>query len=493
MEILAKEILAHATSANYWSSTENSENNAWNVNFGSGNVNNNNKYNGNAVRAVAALGKEVKLGWVEAYHDCCKNKKSSFECNAYRANFEFDLWLLIYEVYTKTYKPGPSTCFIVTFPKLREVFAAAFRDRIVHHWICLRLNPLFEARFNRQGNVSHNCRKGFGTRSAVSAFSRDVCTVTGNYTRKAYIGRFDIKSFFMSISPHILWGLLKPFILENYKGDDKDTLLYLTEVVLMNRPQDNCIKKSPEELFKALPVGKSLFNSDTGVPIGNLPSQLFANFLMSYLDEAMVKLSEVIGPDDFRYERYVDDFTVVCTWKEVIVSLYPIVEQLLTYKLGLTLHPDKIYLQEASKGATFVGNVVKQGRIYLSNRTVHGLNTAIDYWRSVCVELATKGVTAERLKRLEHSVSSINSYLGFTIHCDAYNIRRRAFAGMDPRCWLYCYTRADTLGCVKIRQEYKLKNYLLNQEITEHDLVLRKRKTRKRGRKSKTGPNTAHR
>lgn len=68
-EVLAKEILAHAINANYWSSTENSENNAWNVNFSNGNTWNNNKYNGNAIRAVAALGKEVKLGWVVAYHD----------------------------------------------------------------------------------------------------------------------------------------------------------------------------------------------------------------------------------------------------------------------------------------------------------------------------------------------------------------------------------------------------------------------------------------
>ena len=37
------------------SSTENSQNNAWNVNFSDGNTNNNNKYNSNAVRAVAAF------------------------------------------------------------------------------------------------------------------------------------------------------------------------------------------------------------------------------------------------------------------------------------------------------------------------------------------------------------------------------------------------------------------------------------------------------
>lgn len=491
-EVLAKEILTHAVSANYWSSTENSENNAWNVNFSNGNTWNNNKYNGNAVRAVAALGIEVKLGWVEAYHDCCNNKKSSYECNEYRAHYELDLWLLIYEVYSQTYKPGPSTCFVVTRPKLREVFAAAFRDRIVHHWICIRLNPLFEARFNAQGNVSHNCRKGFGTSSAVSAFSRDVCVVTQNYTREAHIGRFDVKAFFMSISPQILWELLRPFILENYKGEDINTLLYLTEVVIMNRPQDNCIRKSPEELFKALPPGKSLFNSDTGVPIGNLPSQLFANFLMSFLDEAMATLEKMIGPENFRYERYVDDFTVVCVWQEVITSLNPIVEQLLSSKLGLTLHPDKVYLQEAEKGAAFVGSVVKQGRVYLSNRTVHGLHEALDTLQDVCIELSEKGADAELLKLLEHSISSVNSYLGFTIHCAAYRIRREAFARIDKRCWQFCYTKGDALACVKIRKQYILKNYLLSKEIEEHGLVLRKRKARQRSKKTTPGPDAAH-
>lgn len=490
-EVLAKEILAHAISANYWSSTEYNENNAWNVNFTNGNTWNNNKYNGNALRAVAALGIEVKTGWVEAYHDCCNNKKSSYECNEYRTHYELDLWLLIYEVYSKTYKPGPSTCFIVLFPKLREVFAAAFRDRIVHHWICLRLNPLFEARFGAQGNVSHNCRKGFGTSSAVSAFNRDVCVVTLHYTRKAYIGRFDIKAFFMSIDPRILWELLRPFIVENYKGDDIDTLLYLTEVVLMNRPQDNCVKQSPEELFKELAPGKSLFNSDTGVPIGNLPSQLFANFLMSFLDEAMARLAEIVGPEDFRYERYVDDFTVVCVWQEVILSIRPIIEQLLLCKLGLTLHPDKFYLQEASKGAAFVGSVVKQGRVYLSNRTVHGLHCALDNLQAVCVEIVEKGPDETRLKLLEHSISSVNSYLGFTVHCNAYSIRRQAFAHLDPRCWQVCYTKGDTLACVKIKKQYQLKNYLLEQEIKEYDLVLRQRKTRQRRKAHKAGPDPA--
>lgn len=43
--------------SNSWSSTENNSNNAWNVNFNDGNVNNN-KYNSNVVRPVAAYGEE---------------------------------------------------------------------------------------------------------------------------------------------------------------------------------------------------------------------------------------------------------------------------------------------------------------------------------------------------------------------------------------------------------------------------------------------------
>ena len=458
IEDLAKRFLARAV-------TENSRNNAWNVNFSTGNTNNNNKYNGNAVRAVAAFGEEVKIGWLDAFHDCCENKLSSYECCAYRMHYETDLWMLIYEVYTRTYQPGKSTCFVVTRPKLREVFAAAFRDRIVHHWICLRLNPLFEAHFNAQGNVSHNCRKGYGTSSAVAAFTEDVRAVTMDYTRKAWVGKFDIKAFFMSIDPALLWNLLQPFIEKNYNGSDKDTLLYLTEVVILNRPQENCVKKSPEELYEALPPGKSLFNSATGVPIGNLPSQLFANFFMSFLDAAMVALSNYLGTDNFRYERYVDDFAVVCVDKEVILAIRPIIADAMQRELSLQLHADKFYLQEARKGATFVGSIVKQGRIYLANRTIHGLHDALGTLNTICKGIIEGGATYGRLRNLEHAISSVNSYLGFTIHCNAYNLRLRAFAKMSPAFWQVCFVKRSTMACVKIRRSYRVKIFLLKQEL----------------------------
>lgn len=310
------------------SSTENSQNNAWNVNFNDGNTNNNNKYNSNSVRAVAALDEEIKIGWIDAFDDCCAKKKSSPQCNAYRIDYEFDLWMLIASVYQRNYVPSISTCFMVTHPKLREIFAAHFRDRIVQHWIIIRLEPLFEKRFIAQGNVSFNCRKNFGTLKAVNALERDIVEISHNYTVETHIGRFDLKSFFMSIDLTILWKLLKTFIIKEYKGDDIDTLLYLTEIVVFHRPQENCYRNGDITLWNDLPPHKSLFNllELIGMAIGNLTSQQFANFYMSFFDEFMIWLCTRYG---CKYERFVDDFTVVGNRDIILKVIRPLADQFL--------------------------------------------------------------------------------------------------------------------------------------------------------------------
>ena len=53
--LVKNKIVCAAQSSNRWSSSENNSWNAWNVNFGSGNFNNNNKYNSYVVRAVSAF------------------------------------------------------------------------------------------------------------------------------------------------------------------------------------------------------------------------------------------------------------------------------------------------------------------------------------------------------------------------------------------------------------------------------------------------------
>lgn len=113
-------------------SSEYSEFNSWNLNPVSGQFNNNNKYNANQVRAAVALSEERKRGWIEAYIQCISNKMTSEQCVCYRI-CDTDLLRLMEECEARQYVPSTSICFIVTFPKLREIFAAAFRDRIVQH------------------------------------------------------------------------------------------------------------------------------------------------------------------------------------------------------------------------------------------------------------------------------------------------------------------------------------------------------------------------
>jgi hypothetical protein len=464
---LVKNKIAHALA----SSSEYSANNAWNVNFNNGNVNNNNKYNNNYVRAVAAFGEEEITGWIEAFDDCCKKKKSSSQCTFYRSIYEEDLLRLINEIESREYEPSVSVCFIVTRPKLREVFAANFRDRIVQHWVCLRLNPLFEERFRSQGNVSFNCREGFGTLMAVQALKMKIEKVTQNYTGQAYIGKFDLCSFFMTIDKAIMTRLINELILTKYDGPDKETLIYLSNIIINHEPQKNCIRKGNVKLWDCLPKNKSLFGIEPGVgmPIGNLTSQLFANYYMSFFDEWILSLLAECGGE---YIRFVDDFVVVIPTtedfdgKDAITRLHKMAAKWLKDNLHLSLHDDKVYIQEAKKGVKFIGSFIKPGRDYTSNRSVSSFLYKLSMFESFCFEMVCEKseygkISVPHTRLLEHDVDSLNSYLGTLVHTDSYGIRAKAFFSEKLNFfWKLCYVKGH-LQTVKLKKPYRLRNKLI--------------------------------
>lgn len=98
-------------------------------------------------------------GLLEAYYDCRKSKRRTASAIMYEIDYGSKLVALRDRINDRTYQPGKSICFVVTRPRYREVFAASFEDRIVHHWIALRLEPLFEEVFSPR---TFNCRKGKG-------------------------------------------------------------------------------------------------------------------------------------------------------------------------------------------------------------------------------------------------------------------------------------------------------------------------------------------
>ena len=486
------EVLVRTAACASPSSTENSQNNAWNVNFSDGNTNNNNKYNSYAVRAVAALGEEIKEGWVAAFHDCCRNKKSSHNCNEYRAaDWELDLWMLVYEIYIlHQYTPKTSVCFIVTRPTLREIFAANFRYRIVQHWICMRLEPLFEQRFKSQGDVSHNCRKGYGTRSAIDSLERDIKEVSKDYTREAWVAKIDIQSFFMSIDTRILWQFLDQFIRENYRGDDIDTLLYLTEATVKHRPQLYCTRQSPCELWGMLAPHKSLFNrpDGIGIAIGNITSQLEANFDMSFYVEDIKPMADAAGA---KIEQFVDDIACVAPTKEFCLTFRKESERILRDKLNLKIHPNKFYLQPVKKGVKFVGQVIMPGRRYIINRTLGNFTDQLRRTERLCQRILDGQVTADTLNELRHNVSSINSYLGFMVHTASYRMRKKAFKRECRAFWKICYTRQ--FAVCKIRVKYDIRQFFINQEIQNYGMDIHHDRPRAGRKKDAPRHEAAHR
>ena len=69
----------------------------------------------------------------QAYFDARRNKRNTLNALAFEMDYEHKLFQLYEEIRNRRYEIEPSICFIVFEPVQREVFAADFRDRIVHH------------------------------------------------------------------------------------------------------------------------------------------------------------------------------------------------------------------------------------------------------------------------------------------------------------------------------------------------------------------------
>lgn len=364
----------------------------------------------------------------EAYFACRGNKRNTLNALAFEADYETNLLTLCTEINDGSYQPGKSIAFIVNKPVKREIFAADFRDRVVHHLIVGKLNPLFEKIFIYD---SYACRVGKGTHLGIRRVDRFIRQCSQNYTTDCYVLKLDIKGFFMHINRTILFTGLQALIEQKYLHADKELLLDLCHKVIHYDPAQNCIIKSKRSAWRGLPADKSLFHSapQCGLPIGNLTSQVFANFYMNRFDH-FIKHDLGIR----YYGRYVDDFILVHQDKEYLKSLIPIIKTTLQECLQLTLHPNKIYLQHYSKGVQFLGAVIKPHRIYIANRTKGNFYMAIQQQNALVEEHKPNH------KQRAAFLSSMNSYLGIMKHYKTHKLRKRLlFKNLSAWWWNRVY------------------------------------------------------
>ncbi len=367
---------------------------------------------------------------LEAYFRCRKNKRRTHNALAFELDYEANLVTLWNEINDGTYRPGKSIAFIVNKPVKREIFAADFRDRIVHHLIISKLNPHFEALFIFD---SYACRTGKGTLFGIKRLERFIRRASANYSRDAYVLKLDIRGFFMHINVEILYEKLVEFIQSRYVGADKELLMSLTKVVLFNNPSQNCVIKGARSGWDGLPPDKSLFYSpvNCGLPIGNLSSQVFANFYLNAFDHF------IKGDCGIKfYSRYVDDFVLVHQDGQYLRSLIPVIRSYLLCELGLQLHPNKIYLQRYEKGVTYLGAVIKPGRTYVGKRIKANFYGSIKKHN-----LVLTGFYGDRpdLSARRSFQSSLNSYLGIMRHHKTHRLRRSMVSKNVQGWWRYSY------------------------------------------------------
>ena len=98
-------------------------------------------------------------------------------------------------------------------------------------------------------------------------------------------------------------------------------------------------------------------------------------------------------------------------------------------QLKLTLHPDKVYLQEVKKGVKFTGAVINPGRVYAGNTTIQHLFDVIKKWNS------TENPSKEQTEKF---VIQVNSIFGHLVHRYSYGIRWRAWKDVKHKDKIYC-------------------------------------------------------
>jgi len=452
---------------------EYNSNNSWYYNGNNGNMNNNNKYNSYPGRPLLDFQSVDSIHhypfvpfWFRelfyaAYFTCRSNKRRTPSAIRFEIDYERSLEKLARDVYYCEYTPKSSIAFIVTSPKIREIEAADFSDRVVQHVYYARLFPLIDKYLNKS---SYSCRIGMGTLAAVCDTYDYIAAVSENYKKDCWIAKFDLQSFFMSIDKNLLTKNLLKFIDLYYQGPDKDILKYLTRVIYQSMPCENAIRKSPLSMWNNLPSTKSLYaiSWNLGLAIGNITTQLAANFFTTPYLNYVNKL----GIDCMC--NYTDDLIMVVPDKTEFLKKIPYIRSYLKDELGLSLHPYKFYLQHYSKPVHFLGYVIKKERIYIDNRTKDKMYEKV---RLYCLWAAQDKKFI--YKHAEAFSQVINSYMGLLKHCYSYKIRTELTKRIMQTTWsrVLCFNRDNTKCTVKKKHTKKaraLRNISLQKIQIKH-------------------------
>lgn len=244
-----------------------------------------------------------------AYHDAKRDKRSTRSCREFELQLAGQVERLHQTLRDGTYRPKPYNVFWIHEPKLRQISAPAFRDRVVQHSIYNAVLPIFDRGFIDQ---SFACRKGRGTHMASDYLQAALQASDPD----SYVLQMDVRRYYYRIDREILRRLIERKIKDRRVVD----------------------------LMAAFAEGEG----PLGVPIGNLLSQLYGLIYLNPMDHFIKRQLKAR-----RYARYVDDFVLVGLSLAEARRHAGAIEAFLREQLGLELSRAEIY--KVRRGVNFVG------------------------------------------------------------------------------------------------------------------------------------------
>ena len=258
-----------------------------------------------------------------AYYKAKRGKQYKKEVISFGNNLDNNINIIQREIIDGNVSVGKYHSFVITDPKKRNIYAASFDERVLHHAIMNVCHEYFERTMIYDTYATRINKGVYKALDKAKAASK----------KYKYVAKLDFRKYFDTISHHIL----KEKLLKLFK--DKKLLYILSQII---------DTYSVEE-------GK-------GIPIGNLTSQYFANYYLSSLDHYVKEELKVPV-----YIRYMDDMLLFEDDRKKLKDCVNMIERYSVEKLKLSLKTPVV--KQTKDTVSFLGYKIGCDIVLLNSRS----------------------------------------------------------------------------------------------------------------------------
>ena len=315
---------------------------------------------------------------MEAHQKCQKGKKNRINVIRFNIKKEDYVWWLYRQLKARTYKHGQYVAFYVSEPKRRKIEAARYIDRVVHRWLVDNfLDPLFLPQFIEN---TYACIPGRGMHKAAKDLQKGMLECKKKYG-EYYILKMDVAKYFQSIDKIILKKIIEK------KIKDKDILWLIDQTIYAGR-------------------------NGSGIPIGNLSSQLFANLYYNEADQFIKHKLKVRY-----YYRYMDDSVILMETKSEIKKVKTEIEKFIQQNLHLEFNK-KTNIFKNKQGVNFCGYKINEYRLKLRDKGKRKLKNKI---KKLKLKVKNGEIDSKEAKKY------LCGHFGYMSCANVYNLTKKYF------------------------------------------------------------------